>query len=309
MASTFETIMYFLGFPTALWIVSYFIPLILVSLRPVPNLKKRYNAEWALVTGGSSGIGRALVDKLALQGLNIVIVACPDKLLEDTHAQLVKQFPNQEFRKVGAFFAPDVDYMAEIEKETKDINVQLVFNNAGYIVTSFYHLSTMKKQMDNLECNLTAPCKITLHFLQKMLALKLKGCFVYTSSVSGYIPNPFAVMYGTTKSGLSQFASSLAVEVMTKGIDVLVWHPSPVASNFYNNLAKIDSLEMFKKAAVSADSLPNTVFKSLGWFVVRDVGTIALCIRSVISCASYNFFSVMFAVGAPFMDDYKRNDK
>jgi short-subunit dehydrogenase len=56
--------------------------------------------------------------------------------------------------------------------------------------------------------------------------------------------------YGTTKAGLSQFAASLACEVMAKGIDVTVVHPSPVASNFYNNLAKIDALEMAKKMAV-----------------------------------------------------------
>lgn len=39
------------------------------------DLKKKYNAKWAIVTGGSSGIGRAVVDKLAKQGLNVVIAA------------------------------------------------------------------------------------------------------------------------------------------------------------------------------------------------------------------------------------------
>tara|TARA_A100001015_G_scaffold317695_1_gene435335 strand:- start:2240 stop:2380 length:141 start_codon:yes stop_codon:yes gene_type:complete len=45
----------------------------------------------------------------------------------------------------------------------------------------------------------------------------LKGCILFTSSVSGYIPNPFAVMYGATKSFVSQFAASLAVEVRPMG--------------------------------------------------------------------------------------------
>jgi NADPH:quinone reductase-like Zn-dependent oxidoreductase len=45
------------------------------------NLAKKYTAEWALVTGGSSGIGYAIVQKLASQGINVVIVAYPDRLL------------------------------------------------------------------------------------------------------------------------------------------------------------------------------------------------------------------------------------
>jgi hypothetical protein len=46
-----------LAFPTAFWLVMYLIPQIFMVLRPVPDLKKRYNAEWALVTGSGSGIG------------------------------------------------------------------------------------------------------------------------------------------------------------------------------------------------------------------------------------------------------------
>lgn len=292
--------------PVALWALSYFLPLILVALRPVPNLKKKYNASWALVTGGSSGIGRALVDKLALQGLNVVIVAIENDDLENTFEELTAAFPNQQFRKVGANFSPGVDYLTPIIEATKDIDVQLVFNNAGYIVTKFYHQRALADHMNNLECNLTAPAKITMHFLQRMLEKKLRGCFVFTSSVAGYIPNPFAVMYGTSKAGLSQFAASLAVEVMAKGIDVTVFHPSPVASKFYNDLDKIDALEMAKKAAVAADTLPDTVFKSIGWFVWRDIGMMAIAVRTITACVSYNLLTILFGMGAPFMDDYKR---
>ena len=68
---------------------------------------------------------------------------------------------------------------------------------------------------------------------------------------------------------------------MAKGIDVTVIHPSPVASNFYNNLAKIDALEMARKSAVSADTLPDVIFQSIGWFVQRDVGSMAMIVRTV----------------------------
>jgi hypothetical protein len=60
---------------------------------------------------------------------------------------------------------------------------------------------------------------------------------------------------------------------------------------------------------VSADSLPDTIFQSIGWFVMRDLGNMGMGVRAVVACASYNFLAMLFGMGAPFMDDYKRHDK
>lgn len=75
---------YVLAAPTILWIACYFLPLVYVRLRGSQNLKKKYGAEWALVTGGSTGIGKAICHKLAEQGLNVVVCGLPDKFMEPT---------------------------------------------------------------------------------------------------------------------------------------------------------------------------------------------------------------------------------
>lgn len=57
---------------------------------------------------------------------------------------------------------------------------------------------------------------------------KLRGCIVFTSSAAAAIASPFTALYAATKSFISSFGASLAVEVRHHGIDVLVFHPSPV---------------------------------------------------------------------------------
>ena len=138
--------------PTAFWVVMYSLPQLYMAFRPVPDLKKRYNATWALVTGGGSGIGKALAFKLAKQGLNVVVVSLDDDFLKETMAQLKENFPDLEFRSVGVNFAPGVDYLKQIKEATKDIDIQIVFNNAGFLVTGFFDQAPLGKLLVNMEC-------------------------------------------------------------------------------------------------------------------------------------------------------------
>ena len=62
------------------------------------NLAIKYKAQWALVTGGSSGIGRSLCHKLAAQGLNVVMAAVPDQLLREAAEELAAKFPKIQVR-------------------------------------------------------------------------------------------------------------------------------------------------------------------------------------------------------------------
>mmetsp|Transcript_21031 Transcript_21031/g.49861 ORF Transcript_21031/g.49861 Transcript_21031/m.49861 type:complete len:333 (-) Transcript_21031:119-1117(-) len=298
------------AFPTAFWVVFYLIPQVYMAFRPVPDLKKRYGAKWSLVTGGGSGIGKALAFKLARQGLNVVIVSLDDDILKETMKQLKETFPKLEFRSVGVNFAPGVDYLKQIQEATKDIEVPIVFNNAGFLVTGFFDQAPLGKLLVNMECNATAAVNISHHFASKLVSAKKKGCIVFTSSVAGFIPTPFSGMYGATKAFVSQLACSLHIELQSLGIDVCAVHPSPVASNFYNDLDhKIDILESACKQAVPPEDLPDDIFRSIGCCALRDLGAMAWSSRMGTFFLPYNFFTEAFAAAAPFLPDWKTHNK
>lgn len=232
------------------FIVYLFLELLMV-LRPVPDLKKKYGATWAIVTGAGTGIGKSICFKLASQGLNVVVVSLDDDFLKATMKELREAYPSLSFREVGVTFSPGQKYMEKISEATKDIDVQLVFNNAGFIVTGFLDQSSIGKCLANIECNATAAVNITHHFLSKLVSQKKKGCIVFTSSVSAYTPCPFASLYASTKAFISQFACSVHIETKNLGIDVCAVHPSPVASNFYANVEH--KIELMEAAQVRMD--------------------------------------------------------
>ena len=115
---------------------SYWIPKLVVSLMPTQDLKRKYDAQWALVTGSSSGIGKSLASRLASQGLNIVMVALNDRLLDDAVSELKTTFKSGQFIKVGVDLGVP-GYLDIIAEATKDLDVQIVFNNAGFMLTGF----------------------------------------------------------------------------------------------------------------------------------------------------------------------------
>eukprot|EP00695_Tsukubamonas_globosa_P001431 TRINITY_DN2455_c0_g1_i1.p1 TRINITY_DN2455_c0_g1~~TRINITY_DN2455_c0_g1_i1.p1 ORF type:complete len:149 (+),score=51.98 TRINITY_DN2455_c0_g1_i1:46-492(+) len=96
--STIPTAVYIIALLIALAFVgsvaTYLIPHILINnFYFAQNLKKKYNARWAVITGSSSGIGKALAERLAQQGLNIVLVALQDKLLDETFQTFKDKYP------------------------------------------------------------------------------------------------------------------------------------------------------------------------------------------------------------------------
>ena len=100
------------------------------------------------------------------------------------------------------------------------------------------------------------------------------------------------------------------IELQSLGIDVCAVHPSPVASNFYNDLDhKIDILESACKQAVPPEDLPDDIFRSIGGCALRDLGGMAVSSRMGTFFLPYNFFTEMFAAAAPYLPDWKTHNK
>lgn len=303
-----------MAIPTMIWLITYLIPQIYMAyIRSVPIFKDRYKGvTWSLVTGGGSGIGKAVCMALAEQGLNIVIVSLDDIHLQQTVSELQQKYPSQQFRPIGISFTYGIDYMKIIEEKIQDIqnDIRVIFCNAGYMITGFMDQTDMVAILNNIECNAISHIRISHYFIKKMIQNHNTGCIVFTSSVAGFIPTPFAVMYASTKAMISQYAASLHIENKPHGIDICAIHPSPVASHFYANLQhKVDMIEAAAKHAVSPHDIVPEIFRSIGACAYRDLGGLAWATRIGTFFLPYNFFTELFTMAAPYLDDWKNHDK
>jgi len=166
----------FLGWMFLFGIISHSLPIFIVRyLLAEQNLKNKYKANWAFVSGASSGLGFAIADKLAKQGLNLIMCALDDAILTESHSKLQSKYPSLEIRKVGCDLGDTKgSYMPIIKHATKDISVQIVFSNAGYIVISLFPKTQQDRLLKNWNCNITSHIEITHYFFEKLVNEKKK---------------------------------------------------------------------------------------------------------------------------------------
>jgi len=285
---------------------TYLIPFIIHTFFfPPQDLKKKYAAEWALVTGASSGIGREISERLAQQGVNVVLAALADELLETTFKELTQTYKKVKFVKCGCNLGGE-DYMEAIVSSTSSLPINLVFNNAGFIITSFFADIPLEKVMANYNCNATSVVKITHHFLNTFKKQKFpKSAIIFTSSPSNLIPNPTSAIYGATKAFVTEFATSVAPEVKVDGVDILVVHPSPVASGFWKQAKSLQAINFFKQTATGPQKIVNAMFSSVGRTTVRDEGYFPLCVKLLTKILDYNLFSDIITSVGRYTSDFK----
>ena len=313
-ATLYALLAFLLFAPVVYFVLNTLIPVALGT----QDLKKKYDAKWALVTGASSGIGKELARALLAQELDVIALARDEPVFDATVKELRAEFPARSIVSVKADLSdPSGAWMSAVKKACpEERDVQCLFLNAGFIVIGLFEKRDVKVHLANLHCNLTSNIWLSHFFYERMVARAQKGCIVFTSSSASYLPNPMAALYAATKSGLSAFAASLAVEARPKGIHVHAMHPSPVNSRFTaggGNAIKqgtLDAMKPFYKMATGPEALPPRFFEHVGRSaVIADLGAVSMALRLLVHFIGFNFMALMTALTAASTSDYKRHLK
>jgi len=224
--------------------------------------------------------------------------------------EINETFPNQEFRAIGVNLGKrdsEYDYLEIIKSKTSDIDIQLVFNCAGYLILKGFVKSDLESQLTNIECNTISTFRITHHFMTKMVEKKLKGAISFVSSTAAFFPSPGNTAYASGKAFLSSMACCLAIEGKPYGIDVTCLMSGPMMTRFYDNQPKLDVLDFMKMISDTPETVSDILLRSIGRLAWRDSSLWALSNRLIIKMIDMNLLCNFFAWGQKFLPDYKKN--
>jgi hypothetical protein len=183
------------------------------------------STSWALVTGASSGIGRALAVRLAQRGRPLVLVSRDGDALRTLAASLA--VPT---RVIVLDLAASASAGA-LDSGTADLDVDLVVLNAGFGTSGPFLSTDAAVERTMVELNCVAVLE-ACHRFGRRLAARRGGSLVLLGSVLGFQGVPGSATYAATKAFVQALAEGLRPELAAAGVAVLSVAPGPTHTGF-----------------------------------------------------------------------------
>lgn len=195
------------------------------------NPRNRWTNKWALITGASAGIGLELAKQLAASGANLVLTARRTDRLKSLAEDL-----SSKHRIHAETFGADLarpEAPEEIFEFTagKNIEVELLINNAGFGIFGYTHESEAVRLLEMVQVNCSAVVALTRLYLPGMIQRR-HGDVMIVASVAAFQPVPFISAYAATKAFDLLLAEGLAEEVRRYGVRVCALCPGSTTTEF-----------------------------------------------------------------------------
>jgi NAD(P)-dependent dehydrogenase (short-subunit alcohol dehydrogenase family) len=177
---------------------------------------KDFQGKVAVVTGAASGIGRALAEQSAHEGMKVVLADVEEGALTQAEAELKAGGAQVLAVRTDVSQAGEVERLAERVFATYGA-VHLLFNNAGVSAGGNVWETSLADWQWVLGVNLWGVIHGVHYFVPRMLAQDTEGYIVNTASAAGLISLVGAAPYGISKHGVVALSETLALELAAHG--------------------------------------------------------------------------------------------
>lgn len=220
-------------------------------------MKNKLKGKIAVVSGATSGIGKAVAQKLQKQGVKVVNISKDESELD-------------YFKNYKCNIADNNELAAVVEDVKQTVgNVDMLFCNAGFGIGGSVESADIGAIESLFAVNLVAHVKMS-----KLLIPQLNsgGKIFFTCSLASIIPLPFQACYSASKAGLENFSRALATELKPRGISVCAILPGDINTGFTDARIKpqsrspreehsIQKMEHAEKSGKSPDVVANLAVK------------------------------------------------
>ncbi len=186
---------------------------------------------FALITGGSKGIGKAIAESLAMRGYDLLIVARSAELLEQVSSEI-----RITTKSNCRWFAIDL----ALDKSAEEVydwclenqfDISVLVNNAGYGLSGNFEKYTATEHAEMLHLNIITLTKLTRLFLPELLK-QPAGYILNIGSSASYQAVPMLSAYAASKAYVLNFSRGLYQELKGTHVSVTCVCPGPTDTNF-----------------------------------------------------------------------------
>jgi short-subunit dehydrogenase len=213
----------------------------------------------ALVTGASTGIGRALAQQFAEHGFDLV-VAAEDDAIWDAADALRGSGATVSAEQVDLATAEGVTALHASARAAGTVAAAAL--NAGIGVAGSFTETDLDSDLRLVDLN----CRSTVH-LAKLLARDMvrsgNGRLLFTSSIAAKAPGPYHATYAASKAFVHSFAEAIRVELADTGVTVTSLMPGPTETDFFERADMLDTKLGAKDDKDDADDVARDGFEAL----------------------------------------------
>jgi uncharacterized protein len=213
-----------------------------------------------LITGASSGIGRALAFEAASQKMDVILSARREPELASLAAELKGKY------SVNVHIIPaDLSQVASAKALCAAVNaigpLDALINNAGYGLFGEFKDCALDDTLKMAELNmlsLTVTCRLLLPGL-----LQTRGKIMNVASTAAFQPGPYMAAYYASKAYVLSFSEALAEELAASSVSVTALCPGPTRSGFQDRAAMHDSALVKDKSLPTSEAVARYGFSAM----------------------------------------------
>lgn len=219
--------------------------------------------SYALITGASKGIGKAIAYNLAAKKINLLLVARSKDLLNEIAVDL-----NSKYKIYVQFLGVDLadEDAAQIIFEwitNSNIPLNILINNAGYGLSGRFEKYTAHAHANMIHVNITSLVKLT-SFLLPILKQQKQSYILNIASAAAYQAVPYLSTYAASKSFLVSFSRALHYELKNTTVAVTCVSPGGTDTDFGLRAdIGIKAVKAGKKLNMNADEVASIAVNSM----------------------------------------------
>src|SRR5688572_26243343 len=195
---------------------------------------------YALITGGSNGIGYELAKCFAEGGCNLVLVARTKQDLEESASTLTSEYGVQVSTIVKDLFEPHAPFDLYEEVKGQGIQIDVLVNDAGQGQYGLFVEQDIHRLLEIIQLNVLSLTVLTQLFLKDMVA-RNEGKILQVASIASELPGPYQAVYHATKAYVLHLTEALISELKDTNITLTSLQPGATDTDFFNKAEMLNS--------------------------------------------------------------------